>query len=173
MNSKNDRLRIVRKSLGMTQTEFGEKIGIGTSGISKIEVGLNSLTDSLCFLICRTFNVRREWLETGEGEMFEPAAVTSDYIDRIVKEYNQGGVFRDFLETYMYLSPEHRALMDKFVEMAFDRYQNRQNAKSQSVPQSGYKHDIMSEDNDELTAALLERLEEQQKAQRDAGQSDG
>jgi transcriptional regulator with XRE-family HTH domain len=158
-----DRIKLLRQRFELRQPEFGARIGLTAPGVSKIETSKSQPSDAVLLLICNNFNVRREWLENGSGEMFESADSNSDYIDKLVRQYNQGGIFRDFLEMYMDLSAEHRALMDKFVETAFEKYQSRQNGASQPAPQSEYNYDIMSEDDEELTNALLERLEQQNK----------
>ena len=49
----NERLRDLRKALGLTQSELGEKVGIGGAAISKIEKGDRGLTETLLRAICR------------------------------------------------------------------------------------------------------------------------
>ena len=65
------RVKILRQALGMSQTDFGAKIGVTRGVINNLDRGLTDLQDPLLSLICSVFNARREWLETGEGEMFE------------------------------------------------------------------------------------------------------
>ena len=66
----NERIRQLRKSLGLTLEEFGAKVGVGKTAISNIENGNRNLTDQMFLSICREWNVNEEWLRTGEGEMF-------------------------------------------------------------------------------------------------------
>ena len=68
--TQGERVREVRKTLGLTLEKFGEKLGIQKSAISKIERGDTNLTDANIKLICREFNVDYIWLTTGEGKMF-------------------------------------------------------------------------------------------------------
>ena len=68
--TENDRIKEVRKSVGLTQEKFGERVGIKKSAISQIENGSNSVTDQLRLAVCREFNVNEDWLRTGEGDMF-------------------------------------------------------------------------------------------------------
>lgn len=67
--AQGERVREVRKSLGLTLDKFGERIGIKKSALSSIENERSSLTDSNIKAICREFNVDYIWLTTGEGEM--------------------------------------------------------------------------------------------------------
>lgn len=66
----NERIKQLRKSLGMTLEQFGHCFGVQKSAISKIERGENNLTDQMFKSICREFDVNEEWLRNGTGEMF-------------------------------------------------------------------------------------------------------
>lgn len=66
----NERVKELRKALGLTLDKFGDRIGVGKSAISKIERGENGVSDQMLKSICREFNVNENWLRTGEGEMF-------------------------------------------------------------------------------------------------------
>ena len=67
-----ERLKELRKKLGLKQREFAAKIGVTTGAIGGWESGTTFPGDARISVICTTFNVRREWLENGEGEMFAP-----------------------------------------------------------------------------------------------------
>lgn len=68
--TENDRIKEARKSLGLTQDKFGERLGVGRSAISNIEAGSRGVTDQLRLAVCREFNVSEDWLRTGGGSMF-------------------------------------------------------------------------------------------------------
>ena len=63
----NERFKEVRKTLGLTQSEFGKSLGISNTAISKIEKGENNVSESNIIPICREFGVNEEWLRTGVG----------------------------------------------------------------------------------------------------------
>lgn len=75
------RVKILRQALGMSQTDFGAKIGVTRGVINNLDRGLTDLQDPLLSLICSVFNARREWLETGEGEMFELKDAEAPFYD--------------------------------------------------------------------------------------------
>ena len=66
----NERIKELRKALKLSQTEFGNKFGVGLGVIRNFEYGLTVPSDVQLNLICVTFNVNREWLTDGTGEMF-------------------------------------------------------------------------------------------------------
>lgn len=67
----NERLKEVREFFEMTQSDFGNKIGIKSRAhISALESGTRNVTDRIISDVCREFGVSKEWLRTGEGEMF-------------------------------------------------------------------------------------------------------
>lgn len=66
------RIKALRNALGMTQADFAEALGIGQSHLSAIERGEKNASKGLRLLLIKTFNIRREWLESGVGGMFEP-----------------------------------------------------------------------------------------------------
>jgi len=67
-----ERVRKLRKTLDLTQREFGERINLKSNSVALIEGGRNT-SDQTIASICREFNVNETWLRTGEGEMFIPA----------------------------------------------------------------------------------------------------
>lgn len=67
----NTRLKELRKSLKLTQQEFGAKIGLSKASIGNIENGIINLTDRNISLICSTYNVNETWFRDGIGEMFK------------------------------------------------------------------------------------------------------
>ena len=67
-----ERLKLLRKSLKLTQEEFAARIGIKRNSYANYEIGRNRPIDAVIFSICREYCVSETWLRTGEGEMFVP-----------------------------------------------------------------------------------------------------
>lgn len=80
----NERLKQLRKSLGLSQAEFGKRIGISDAAVSKLESGINNPSESTLKLICSTYHVYYRWLTTGEGQMLEDDARAR--IERIIQK---------------------------------------------------------------------------------------
>ena len=88
--TQGERVKVIRKSLGLTLEKFGEKLGVGKTAISLIESGKNNLTEQMAKAICREFKVNYIWLTTGEGEMFiESNDDIMAAIDRIMTGENE------------------------------------------------------------------------------------
>ena len=66
----NERIIELRKSLNLSQTDFGKQIGISKSSVSDIEIGRISISERTIISICSKFNVNEEWLKNGNGNMF-------------------------------------------------------------------------------------------------------
>lgn len=61
----------LRKSLGLTQQAFADRLGITRGAVSKYDIDATDPSDAVISLICREFNVREAWLRDGTGEMLE------------------------------------------------------------------------------------------------------
>lgn len=68
--SIHDRVKAVRKSLDLTQTAFGERLGVGIGVIKNIEYANVDPKEPFLTLICDVFKVNPDWLMHGTGEMF-------------------------------------------------------------------------------------------------------
>lgn len=72
MNDINSRLALLRDNLGLSQENFGAKVGVSRSVIKNIEYDLTQPKPEFIALVCKIYNVSPSWLTTGEGEMFMP-----------------------------------------------------------------------------------------------------
>ena len=84
-----DRIKDIRNSLHMSQTDFAKKLLVSRSAVCKMESGENSPSDQTIALICKEFNVNEEWLRTGEGEMFNKRTRNQElaaFMNNIIEE---------------------------------------------------------------------------------------
>ena len=79
--TQGERVKEIRKALGLTLEKFGEKVGVQRSAISKIERDERGLTEQMTKAICREFSVDYIFLTTGEGEMFVDS--DDDFLEKI------------------------------------------------------------------------------------------
>lgn len=72
------RLKELRTSKSLSQTEFAAKFGVAQNAYSRYETGRVPLPLVALDNLCKTYNVRREWLETGEGSMYVEEPVDAE-----------------------------------------------------------------------------------------------
>jgi transcriptional regulator with XRE-family HTH domain len=65
-----DRLKQIRKTLKLSIREFSKEIYFSHSLYGQVEYGHREPTDRIIQLIASRFNVNKEWIKTGEGEIF-------------------------------------------------------------------------------------------------------
>lgn len=72
------RIKQLRKELNLSQQEFAEKIHISRSQLSYYESGTVNIPERSQKQICEKFNINKEWLLTGEGEMYNPTPALNE-----------------------------------------------------------------------------------------------
>lgn len=121
--TQNERVKEIRKTLGLTLEKFGERIGVTRGSMSNIENGNRNLTEQMTKSICREFSVDYMWLTTGEGEMF--IDTDDDFIERIDRimvgeDEARKNLFKFMLE----LSDDDIAALDRLMKKAIEFTQN-------------------------------------------------
>jgi len=66
----NKRIKQLRKILCLTQTEFGENLGVSRSVIVNLELDRVDPKDVFINHLCNVFKVNKEWVLSGRGEIF-------------------------------------------------------------------------------------------------------
>lgn len=117
----NDRVRAIRSTLKMNQTNFGLRIDASQNYLSSIEKGHREVTEKIIKLISFEYNVNEEWLRTGEGEMFVQSETFS--FDEQIKKSNLTPLEVSIMKGYMELSLETR---EEIVSMLEGLLQERQ-----------------------------------------------
>lgn len=93
-----ERVKQIRKEKKLTLEKFGERVGVTKQTISRIENGINSLTDQMILSICREFNVNEEWLRNGNGDMFKkPSDEVGYYVEELLEYDGHGNPFYDMI----------------------------------------------------------------------------
>lgn len=112
-----ERVKELRKTLNLTLEEFGSKVGVTKQTISRIENGVNNLTDQMLISICREYNVSEEWLRDGTGEMFIPLTrnqVITDFAGDLIKE--EGTFKKRLIEALAKLNENEWAVLEKLAQ---------------------------------------------------------
>lgn len=98
----------------MSQEQFARRIGATPTVISRYEAGLREVPSTVIHSVCREFNVNREWLVNGRGEMTVPTA--SKTLDEVARRYSESRTFRAILDVYAELDDTSRDMFDRYIE---------------------------------------------------------
>ena len=77
------RIKMIRKKLGLNQTDFANQIGLTQTSLTMIESEKRVLTDKNIKIICSVFNANERWIRTGNGEMFNSSPYEKEFCDVI------------------------------------------------------------------------------------------
>jgi transcriptional regulator with XRE-family HTH domain len=98
----NQRLKLIRKSLGLSQRKFGEKIHLSVSQISSYENKFRNIPERTILNIIREFNINPEWIRYGKGNMFDDTTSIDNLISKIKS-----------------LSEEEQAFVNKIIDCLY------------------------------------------------------
>lgn len=105
-----ERVKKLRKELGLTLEKFGEKLGVGKNAISRIETGKSNLTDQMLKAICNVNwdgrYVNENWLRDGAGEMFKTDP--HNELKALANKYQMSSTEYAFLKEFFKLEPSRR-----------------------------------------------------------------
>lgn len=121
--TKGERVLEIRKSLKMTLEEFGGKLGVAKTTISRIEKGINNLTDQMATSICRTYNVNYDWLMYGDGETFTNLPQT--VLDELCKQYSMDDFDKQLVALYLEMTEDERGLLKRKIRELFLKLENK------------------------------------------------
>lgn len=110
-----ERLKELRKELGLTMEEFGSNLGVRKTTISSLENGINKITDQMILSICNAYNVNEEWLRNGSGEMFVESS--DSLIEKIMSEFPLDKLSQTILRTYIELEPKEREVFNHVMKI--------------------------------------------------------
>lgn len=115
-----DRIKEIRTTLGLSQIEFGLRVGVKQGTVAGYENGARVPLDAVVASICREFNVNEAWLRTGNGEMFRPTRrndeITAFFGDILTSDPD----FRHrFISVLARMTPDEWAILEaKIKEIA-------------------------------------------------------
>lgn len=100
----NQRLKLIRKSLGLSQRKFGEKIHLSVSKISSYENKFRNIPERTILNIIREFNISSDWIRYGKGNMFNDSKSIDTLIYKIKSLSNEDQAFVNKIIDYLYKS---------------------------------------------------------------------
>lgn len=125
-----DKVKAVRKSLNYSQQTFSEMLGVSRSALASVENGDNQLSTSMKSLICKTFNVSPEWLDTGEGDMFvevDPDDSLMEWAAEVLKDEPES-FRRRFMAALQVFTHEDWQDMERLAQKLLDEVEKQKAA---------------------------------------------
>lgn len=124
MPTINDRIVELIETLGLKKSQFAEKLSVSQPYISQLCSGVRTPSDRTISDICREFNIRREWLETGEGPMKLPEPEADlEIINDLLSDTpsSAADLIRNIWHAYRQLPPDHQKVLDNFIATLLDQ----------------------------------------------------
>lgn len=114
----NERLKILRESIGLSQEEFGNRIGSARNTIANYEIGRRNPSNTVVKSICREFRANYFWLTEGKGDMF--VGTPQDVVDEIAEDYNLDDLDKKIIQKYLELNAEQRKVLKDYLKSIFE-----------------------------------------------------
>jgi len=119
------RIKEVRKSLKMNQTDFGRRILLSQSQVGYVEQGKSVATERTIRLVCSEFGVDEKWLRTGEGEML---LKRNPSIADCVKQFSYQEMIDKLLSVYAELPSKKQEVVleytQRYISELMDAYED-------------------------------------------------
>lgn len=115
----NERIKILRKKLNLTQQQFADKIKVKRNTVATYEMGRSIPSDSAIALICKTFHVNEEWIRSGNGEIFEEVPEEDEkdaFVSSLLDAENDPfyKIIEEIMRTFDQLSPKSQEAIRDF-----------------------------------------------------------
>lgn len=115
-----ERIEQLIDAQGIKKVAFAAALKIDQSYVTKLIKGTNVPSPRLIESICQKFNVRREWLETGEGEMY--THLKNEIIQQLLTELKLDEKSMEFLENFLRLNEANRKMVVAGLEQLAKMY---------------------------------------------------
>lgn len=128
----NERLKIMRKALGLKQRELADVIGVKENTVAIWESGSKSPSSRAIRDICREFAINEAWLRTGEGEMMVPKSKSEQIAKFITTASEDEHSFQSrLIHTLAHLNQEQWDVLETIADDLASQ------KKSNPLPQEG------------------------------------
>jgi transcriptional regulator with XRE-family HTH domain len=92
-----ERIKAIRAALKLSQRAFAKGVFVSQGYFADIEVGKCNISERIVQLIATQYKVNKEWLKTGNGEMFSASKteIKLEYLSGIFAELDE--LLQDYL----------------------------------------------------------------------------
>ncbi|HBI7026672.1 helix-turn-helix domain-containing protein [Clostridium perfringens] len=123
----NERFKLIRKKEKLSQASFGEKLGVSRDVIGNIEYGRVEPKPLLINHLCDVFNVNREWLLTGKGEMYTIPEKESEIADFLINISSDNSKLYEIVSNLSKLDDDYLILIDNLISGLLKKQREQDN----------------------------------------------
>lgn len=104
-----ERIKKIRKSESLSQAKFGESIDLKQTIIGQYETGERNVPERTINAICEKYNINKEWLLHGTGEIEKNNRQTA--LEEITKKYTLNDMETKFIKLFLTLNNKDKYLI--------------------------------------------------------------
>lgn len=123
----NERFKLIRKKEKLSQASFGKKLGVSRDVIGNIEYGRVEPKQLLINHLCDVFNVNKEWLLTGNGEMYIVPEKENEIADILINISSDDSKLYEVVYNLSKLDDEYLDLIDNLVSGLLKKQEEQDN----------------------------------------------
>ena len=148
----NERIKRVRSEANMTLVEFGKKIGLTKSTVSRMEQNGYAVIPQNVQLICTAFNISEKWLTEGKGDMY--TSNEEAILDKLAGMYDLSESQMIFAKQWLQLPATAKdAVVDYIVSVASALQEKKSKKNDVSESDTSKKANINNLDSCHQTAS--------------------
>ena len=131
----NERIKEVRSDTGLTLVEFGKRIGVTKSTVSRMEQAGYSVIPQNIQLICNVFGVSERWLVKGEGKMY--SSDEDAILEKLSNMYDLTPEQEIFARHWLQLPPDAREAVVDYVVGVVESIKENSDTTSAKIAHDG------------------------------------
>lgn len=116
-----ERIKHIRESLKLSQSKFGETMGVSRDVISNVELGRVEPKEYLLRLICKTFHANYLYLTEEFGDPF--VGIPEIIMNDVVEEYGLDATDKALIEEYVKLDEDTRTAFKQYLLRVLEKTQ--------------------------------------------------
>lgn len=112
------RMKFFRNVLKFTQQDLADKIGVKQNTIAQYEMGRTVPSNAIIISLCREFDINKDWLLHGRGEMFLSSECSSiAALESLLLSEPADSFKHRFIDKLAYLTPDEWNALEKAINI--------------------------------------------------------
>ncbi|MDY4723225.1 MAG: helix-turn-helix domain-containing protein [Clostridium paraputrificum] len=123
----NERFKLIRKKENLSQNDFGKMLGVSRDVIGNIEYGRVEPKLLLINHLCDVFNINKEWLLYGTGEMYSISKEDKELSKIILELSESNGELYKLISKLQNLDNDYIEIISNLVESLLEKQKKQAN----------------------------------------------